>query len=226
MAPPLRTVADNKQLWVGLERWYLDMVVTDHCPFKPSAQGYFGQICDTVFKNHQINMGIREFAPPHHFFSKIKLLPCQGIGFAFSPRWKVASEIIGILWFIKAIGVIAWAWACFFPGPYNNVFKSFFLKYNMLGLTDLSAQLGMNIYLLAIIMIWSFAWKLSALWKSARRRSLFWFIVIALVNTVGILEILYIFWFSENSHLKMTRTKLKQEASVKKPAKKAKSKRK
>ena len=51
--------------------------------------------------------------------------------------------------------------------------------------------------LFAVIMIWSYVWKLLALWKSARKGSLAWFAILALVNTVGILEILYIFVFSE-----------------------------
>ena len=51
--------------------------------------------------------------------------------------------------------------------------------------------------ILAVIFIWSYAWKLAALWKSARKGSIVWFVVLALVNTVGILEILYIFVFSE-----------------------------
>jgi len=51
-------------------------------------------------------------------------------------------------------------------------------------------------YILAAIFIWSYVWKLLALWKAATKKSVVWFIVLALVNTVGILEILYIFVFS------------------------------
>ncbi len=58
-------------------------------------------------------------------------------------------------------------------------------------------QLGINPWLFGFIIAWSAAWKLMALWKSARKGSVIWFIVLALVNTVGILEILYIFLFSE-----------------------------
>jgi hypothetical protein len=48
-----------------------------------------------------------------------------------------------------------------------------------------------------IILIWSQVWKFLALWKSARNNSSVWFILFALVNTMGILEILYIFVFSK-----------------------------
>lgn len=43
-----------------------------------------------------------------------------------------------------------------------------------------------------------FFWKMYALWTSARKNSVGWFIVIALINTIGILEILYIFVFSKD----------------------------
>ena len=88
--------------------------------------------------------------------------------------------------------------------------------------SGISAQLGINPLLLAVIFIWGIAWKLTALWKSARRGSLFWFIVLALVNTVGILEILYIFVFSELEHTKMIRHR--REKLKKKSKKKSKRK--
>lgn len=53
------------------------------------------------------------------------------------------------------------------------------------------------VWLFVLIIIWSYVWKLLALWKSARKGSVVWFIVLALINTVGILEILYIFVFSK-----------------------------
>lgn len=50
---------------------------------------------------------------------------------------------------------------------------------------------------LAVIFIWSIIWKGLALWKSAKSNHKIWFIVILVVNTVGILEILYIYVFSK-----------------------------
>ncbi|MEK6827513.1 MAG: DUF5652 family protein, partial [Nanoarchaeota archaeon] len=44
--------------------------------------------------------------------------------------------------------------------------------------------------ILILIMVWSSVWKLFALWTAARKNSAIWFVVLALVNTVGILEIL------------------------------------
>ena len=63
--------------------------------------------------------------------------------------------------------------------------------------TTLAGQVGVATWLIAIILIWSLVWKLLALWKSARKTHLIWFIILGVVNTVGILEILYIFVFSK-----------------------------
>ena len=54
-----------------------------------------------------------------------------------------------------------------------------------------------QLIIFAIIAIWSIPWKCVALWKAARNGSLTWFIVLSIVNTVGILEILYIFIFAK-----------------------------
>lgn len=45
--------------------------------------------------------------------------------------------------------------------------------------------------------LWSVVWKGLALWKSAGKRQLVWFVVILLFNTVGILEIAYIFFLNK-----------------------------
>lgn len=53
------------------------------------------------------------------------------------------------------------------------------------------------VWIFVIIIIWSAIWKLLSLWTAARKKSWIWFIILALVNTVGILDILYIFVFSK-----------------------------
>jgi len=44
-----------------------------------------------------------------------------------------------------------------------------------------------------ILIIWSLVWKGLALWRAARNGHTAWYIVLLLLNTVGILEILYYF---------------------------------
>lgn len=43
------------------------------------------------------------------------------------------------------------------------------------------------------ILIWTGIWKAIALWKAARNSDKVWYVVLLLVNTVGILEIIYIY---------------------------------
>jgi len=54
---------------------------------------------------------------------------------------------------------------------------------------------------LIILLIWSVVWKGIALWKAAKNEDLGWFVVLLVVNTVGILEILYIYVFSKKKLL-------------------------
>jgi hypothetical protein len=52
-----------------------------------------------------------------------------------------------------------------------------------------------------LLLIWTLVWKGMALWKAARVGSKPWFIVLLLINTLGILEILYIYIFSRGRKL-------------------------
>lgn len=74
-------------------------------------------------------------------------------------------------------------------------------------LAAMTAELGISLWLFIVILLWSGVWKLIALWKSARNNSKVWFIVLALVNSVGILEILYIFVFSKMGKKKAAKKK-------------------
>ena len=61
-------------------------------------------------------------------------------------------------------------------------------------LTQLQQTLEAYWPLFVIMAIWSLAWKGAALWKAARRSEPKWFIALLILNTVGILEIIYIFF--------------------------------
>lgn len=47
------------------------------------------------------------------------------------------------------------------------------------------------------LLFWSLAWKGWALWRAANNDSKPWFIALLLINTMGILDILYIFVFGK-----------------------------
>jgi len=49
---------------------------------------------------------------------------------------------------------------------------------------------------LIALLLWALFWKAWALWISARKGQKIWFIVLLIVNALGLLEILYIFFFS------------------------------
>ncbi|MDW7732636.1 MAG: DUF5652 family protein [Methanolobus sp.] len=51
--------------------------------------------------------------------------------------------------------------------------------------------------LILIIAIWEIIWKGIGLWKAARNEQKYWFIAMLILNTAGILPILYIFVFQE-----------------------------
>jgi Family of unknown function (DUF5652) len=58
------------------------------------------------------------------------------------------------------------------------------------------------VVLLVVLIIWSLAWKGAALWKSARNNQLAWFVILLFVNLVGLLEIIYLFFFQRDKNKK------------------------
>ncbi len=51
--------------------------------------------------------------------------------------------------------------------------------------------------LFILVVIWSVFWKGLALWHSGRRNEPWWFLALLLINTLGILEIIYLFFFAK-----------------------------
>lgn len=44
-----------------------------------------------------------------------------------------------------------------------------------------------------VLVVWSLVWKGLALWHAARRGEKVWYVVLLVLNTAGILEIVYLF---------------------------------
>ncbi|MEK6850101.1 MAG: DUF5652 family protein [Nanoarchaeota archaeon] len=74
-----------------------------------------------------------------------------------------------------------------------------------LTLPSLASLLGIAVFLLVVLIIWSLIWKGLALWKAARLNQPIWFVVLLLVNTLGLLEILYLFIFSREKSAKKSK---------------------
>ena len=70
-------------------------------------------------------------------------------------------------------------WQSFYAGPVSPGF------------------IGVAGLLLVIVLLWTLVWKGMALWKAAQEKNKVWFVVLLLVNTVGILDILYLYVFSK-----------------------------
>lgn len=68
---------------------------------------------------------------------------------------------------------------------------------NIMGYSDVPSGFAFTILALAT---WSIIWKGIALWKAARNGSKPWYVVMLIINTVGILEIVYIFFFSKKKN--------------------------
>lgn len=53
------------------------------------------------------------------------------------------------------------------------------------------------IILFIAVLVWTVYWKGRALWLAAKRSDVPWFILLLIVNTLGILEIIYIYFIAK-----------------------------
>lgn len=60
---------------------------------------------------------------------------------------------------------------------------------------------GMLIFII-IISVWTIIWKGMALWKAAGNKHKNWFIAMLILNTAGILPIIYIYFFANKTKTK------------------------
>jgi len=59
-------------------------------------------------------------------------------------------------------------------------------------MNNIMQGLNPNSPILYVLIAWSIIWKGIALWHSARNKQLVWYIALLILNTVGILEIVYL----------------------------------
>ncbi|MEK7227635.1 MAG: DUF5652 family protein [Patescibacteria group bacterium] len=53
---------------------------------------------------------------------------------------------------------------------------------------------GVNPLVIISVIAWTLVWKGLALWRSASLRQKWWFIALIFINTLGILEVIYLFF--------------------------------
>jgi len=58
-------------------------------------------------------------------------------------------------------------------------------------------------YWMIPLIIWSITWKAISLWKAARNRQLGWFLVLFIINSAGLLPILYIYYYQTDKSPKI-----------------------
>lgn len=75
---------------------------------------------------------------------------------------------------------------------------------------DLTNYFNIPAYLIYIALVWSLIWKGIALWKAAHKNDKIWYVALLVINTVGILEILYIFVFSKKEYQNVLSNKKNQ----------------
>ena len=54
-----------------------------------------------------------------------------------------------------------------------------------------------ELIILTLLLLWTLPWKGVALWRASHRKEKKWFIALLVLNTLAVLEILYIFFFSK-----------------------------
>lgn len=60
--------------------------------------------------------------------------------------------------------------------------------------SNLTNSSGLNVspLVFAALSVWALIWKGLALWKSARNSQKYWFVILLILNTLGIVEIIYL----------------------------------
>jgi hypothetical protein len=56
-----------------------------------------------------------------------------------------------------------------------------------------------SLIIILITILWVLPWKIYALWIASKNNHKIWFVVFVLVNTLGILEIIYIFGIAKKT---------------------------
>jgi len=54
-----------------------------------------------------------------------------------------------------------------------------------------------NQWIIFLLILWTLPWKGVALWRASRNGHKKWFIALLVINTLAVLEIIYIFFFSK-----------------------------
>ena len=90
----------------------------------------------------------------------------------------------------------------------------------VMGASMVPGMTGIAILGLIVIMTWEVIWKGLGLWHSAQNKQKGWFIAILILNTLGLLPIIYLLWFKREC--KACTIKITPVKNIKKTTKKRK----
>jgi hypothetical protein len=71
----------------------------------------------------------------------------------------------------------------------------------------LSQLANINPLWIALAVLWTLVWKGLALWKASALRQKYWFIAMLFINTLGILEIIYLFFVARKYRVEIVEEK-------------------
>jgi len=70
---------------------------------------------------------------------------------------------------------------------------------NGMDFIDFKTEFGKNLLIFFLIILWTLFWKGYSLWTSAQNKQKGWFIALLIINTFGILDIIYIFFVAKKT---------------------------
>lgn len=59
--------------------------------------------------------------------------------------------------------------------------------------------------LFVLLAAWAIVWRGIAMWKAAQNKSMPWFVALLIINSFGILDIIYVFYFSNRKRKQVTK---------------------
>ena len=90
----------------------------------------------------------------------------------------------------------------------KNALQPSMSLYQFWGL-DLTQQPVWFIALVILLAIWSLIWNGIGLWHAAQHKQKSWFIAILILNTLGLLPIVYLLWFKPKGESAKNKSKKK-----------------
>ncbi|MCP6717939.1 MAG: DUF5652 family protein [Patescibacteria group bacterium] len=70
-------------------------------------------------------------------------------------------------------------------------------------MNELTLSLLDNPWFLFLFLAWTMPWKAVAMWRASKNNHRRWFVVLLVLNTLAIVEIIYIFFFSKPKKIEL-----------------------